>query len=54
MVLFNKLLFGNRDFKYFIAFRDFEKLRPLFIFLPQMIIYKKNFGENKRTYFSVK
>ena len=31
-----------------------EKVRLLTIFRPQMIIYVRNFNENRRIYFSVK
>ena len=54
IIAFNKFLFGNQDFKYSTGFRDSEKVRPLYIFCPQIIIYKRNFGENRRIYFLVK
>ena len=43
IVVSNKLLFGKEDFKYFIGYKDSEKIRPLCIFCSQMIIYKINF-----------
>ena len=32
---------------------DSEKIKPLCMLHPQMIIYKRNFDENRRIYFSV-
>ena len=48
IVVSNKLPFGNQDFKYFIGYKDSEKIRPLCISSPQMIIYKRNFDQNRR------
>ena len=50
----NKLPFGKQDFKYFIGYKDSEKIRPLCIFHPQMIICKRRFDENRCIYFFVK
>ena len=38
----NKCPFGKKEFKYFINFKDSEKVRPLFKFWTQMIIYERN------------
>ena len=38
----NKLLFNKQDFKYFIGYKDAEKIRPLCIFHPEMDIYIQN------------
>ena len=38
----NKFPFGKKEFKYFINFKDSEKVRPLFKFWMQMIIYERN------------
>ena len=54
IVVSNKLPFGKRDFKYLIGNKDSEKNRPLCIFRPQMIIYKRHFDENRRIYFLIK
>ena len=51
IVVPNKLPFGKQDFKYFIGYKDSEKIRTLCTFCPQMIIYKRNFDENRRIYF---
>ena len=54
IVASNKFLCGNQDFKYYIGYKDSETIRPLCIFHPQMIIYKRKFGENTRIYFLIK
>ena len=54
IVASNKFLFGKKDFKYFIGCKDSEKIRPLCIFCPQMIIYKRNFDKNRHIYFLIK
>ena len=50
----NKLPFGKQNFKYFIGYKDSEKVRPLCIFRPQIIIYKREFDENRHIYFLIK
>ena len=54
IVVSNKLLFGIQDFKNFIGYKDSEKIKSLCIFHPQMIIYKRNFDENRRIYYLIK
>ena len=54
IAVFNKLSFGKQDFKYFIDYKDSHKIRPLCIFRPRIIIYKRNFDENRCTYFLIK
>ena len=51
IVVSNKFIIGKQDFKYFIGYKDSEKIRPLWLFHPQMIIYKRNFEENRCIYF---
>ena len=53
IMLSNKLSFGKQGFKYFIGYKDFEKIGFLYILRPQMIIYKRNFDENRRIYFLI-
>ena len=53
IVVLDKLLFGKRDFKYFIGYKDLEKIRFLCIFCPQIIIYQRNFNENRRICFLI-
>ena len=43
----NKVPFGKKGFKYFNGYKDTEKITPLFIFLPKMIAYRKDFDETK-------
>ena len=43
IVVSNKFRFGIQDFKYFIGYKDSEKIRPLWILRPQIIIYKQIF-----------
>ena len=40
-VVCNKRPLGKLDFKYFICYKDSEKIRPLCIFHPQMIYVKE-------------
>ena len=37
----NKLRFGKQDLKYFIGYKESEKIRALCMFHPQIIIYTK-------------
>ena len=53
IVVSNKLPFGKQGLKYFIGYKDSEKIRTSCIFHPQMIIHKINFDENRRTYFLI-
>ena len=46
--------FSKQDFEYFIGYKDPEKNRPLCIFRPEMIIYKRNFDKNRHIYFLIK
>ena len=43
----NKTSFSKNGFKYFIGFKDPKKIRLLFIFLPKMSAYGKEFDETK-------
>ena len=54
IVLSDKFPFGKQDFKYFIGYKDSEKIRPLSVFQPQMIIYKKFFDKNRPICFLIK
>ena len=44
--------FNKQNFKYFIGYKDSEKIRTLDIFFIQMIIYKRNFDENRHLFFN--
>ena len=54
IVVFNKLPFHKQDFKYFIGYKDNEKIRTLCIFFPEMSIYKRYFDKTKYMYFVIK
>ena len=43
----DKVSFGKKEFKYFIGYRDAKKFSPLYIFLPKMSSYRKDFDETK-------
>ena len=49
-----KKLYGTKNsLKYFIGYNDDDVIRPLYIKLPQMIGYVKNFDSNKTMSFKV-
>ena len=50
----NKFPFGKQDFKYFIGYKDNEKIRALCIFFPEMSIYKRYFDKTECIYFMIK
>ena len=54
LVVSNKFPICKQDFKYFVGYKDSKKVRPLCIFRPQMIIYKRNFDENRHICLSTK
>ena len=54
IVVSNELPFAKQDFKYFIGYKDSEKIRSLCILRPQMVICKRNFDEYRRIYFLLK
>ena len=43
----NKVSFGKKDFKYFIGYKNDDKIKPLCITLPKMNGYPKGFAETK-------
>ena len=51
IVVSNLFPFGKQESKYFIRYKVSQKVRPLWIFRPQIIIYKLNFDENRRICF---
>ena len=57
---FNKILVSKKEsygtknsLKYFIGYNDDDVIRPLYILLPQMIGYVKQFDSNKTMSFKV-
>ena len=37
LVVSNKISFGKKSFKYFISWKDADKIKPLCIFLPKTV-----------------
>ena len=54
IVVPNKLLFGKKDFKYFIGYEDVGKIKLLCIFRSKMSIYKKDSDKTRCMYFLIK
>ena len=54
IVVSNKISFGKKDFKYFIGYKDANKIRPLCIFLPKMSAYRRYFDKTKCMPFLIK
>ena len=54
IVVSKKISFGKNDFIYFIGYKDAKKIRPLCIFLPKMIAYRRDFGNTKCISFLIK
>ena len=46
--------FGKKGFKYFIGYKDAEKIRTLSIFLPKMSACRRDFDETKYRSFLIK
>ena len=47
-------LLVNKDFKYFIDYKCNKEMRPLFLFFPEMCIYKRYCDKTKYMYFMIK
>ena len=45
---------GKQDFKYFIGYNDNKEIRPLYMFFPEMITYKRYSDKTKCMYFIIK
>ena len=54
IIVSNRVSFGKEGFKYFIGYKDNKKARPLYIMLPKVSAYKRNFDETKHLSFSEK
>ena len=54
VIVSNKVSFGENGFKYFVGYKDDNKIRPLCIYLPKMSAYRKNFDETKYMSFLIK
>ena len=53
IVVSNKISFGKKGPKYFIGYKDAEKLN-LYVFVPKMSAYRKDFDETKFISFLIK
>ena len=53
-VVSNKVSFSKEDWKYFIGYKDAKKVRPLYIVLPKMSRYKRDFDKIKCIFFMIK
>ena len=51
IIVSNKVLFGKRGFKYFIAYKDDRKVTLFCIMLPQTSAYRKDFDEFNYVFF---
>ena len=51
IVVSNKISVSKIGFKYFICYKDAEKNRPLCVFFPKIIAYRKYFDETKYMFF---
>ena len=47
LVVSNKISLGKNDFKYFIGYKDTKKKRSLYIFVPKMNAYRRDFDQPK-------
>ena len=54
IVVSNKVSFDKNRFKYFTGYKDTKKILPLFIFLPKMSAYRRNFDKTKCMIFLIK
>ena len=50
----NKVLFGKKEFKYLIGYKDAKKNKSLCIFLSKMTAYRKELDETKCISFLIK
>ena len=46
-MIYNKVCLINKCFQYFIAHKDYNKMKPLYIMLPKMSGYSKSVYETK-------
>ena len=54
IVVSNKVSFGKKEFKYFIGYKDAKRIRPLCIFFPKMIVYRRDFDKTECVSFLIK
>ena len=54
IVVFNKVSFDKKGLKYYIGYKDGEKVEPLCILLPKMSACRRDFDETKYMSFLIK
>ena len=54
IVVYNKVSFGKKDFKYFIGYEGAKTVRPSCISLPKMSAYITDFDETRYMFFLIK
>ena len=54
IIIFYKVSFDRKGFKYFIGHKNDEKVKPFCIMLPKMNGYLENCGESKYMFFLIK
>ena len=56
IIVSNYVSFGKKGFKYFIGYKDNEKVKPLriMLMLPKMSEYRTSFNETKFICFLIK
>ena len=54
IIVFNKVPFGKKGFKYLIGYKDDKKVRLLCIMLPKRSRYRRGFYETKYMSFLIK
>ena len=52
IVVSNKVPFGKRGCKYFVAYEDGKNVRLLYIIFPKMTAYRRDFGETRQMSFA--
>ena len=45
IVTSNKVSFGKKYFNFFICYKDAKKIKPLYILLPKMNAYRRDFDK---------
>ena len=53
IIVSNNIFLGKKGFKYFIGYEDNDKVTPLYIMLPKMSGYRRNYNETKYMSFLV-
>ena len=54
IVVSNEFPSGRQDFKYFIGYKDYEKIKPLRIFFPEANAYRIDLDETECMSFLIK